>query len=103
MSGGYGSDTFHFLIDDLTTITVLGAQGHDVIKDLSTSDTLTFHDGVSSIAELDDISTVVDKGAGKSVVATFDDGSSITMKGIGTGLLESFADLDAADYGIMFA
>ncbi|HIP77933.1 MAG TPA: type I secretion C-terminal target domain-containing protein, partial [Kiloniellaceae bacterium] len=64
-------------------------------------DKLSFRDLVDrdddSDVDLDDllasVSSIADKGAGKSVVVTFDNGASVVFAKAGTGAVDSLTDL----------
>jgi Ca2+-binding RTX toxin-like protein len=93
MTGGTGDDTFAFQG---------GLTGRDTIKDFDRlNDVLRFEDiiDVNGDGEIDlgdlleNVASVVDKGAGKDVVVTFADGDQITFTGLGSGGFDSLTDL----------
>ena len=97
MTGGGMADTFVF-----GRLDQAGGDGDDRISDFNKwGDKLSFRDLVDrdddSDVDLDDllasVSSIADKGAGKSVVVTFDNGASVVFAKAGTGAVDSLTDL----------
>jgi VCBS repeat-containing protein len=99
ITGGAGADTFVFSL--MNNAGMMQMQGNDTITDLTSADTLQFHNALD-IADLNAHTVFSDTGAGNAdLMILFAGEGSLTLAGLGNSNIHNFTDLNAVLPGVV--